>query len=668
MIGPVGHKAVEAHTRLGRLRSDVRGNTLAIMAMAMIPICALAGSGIDTARMYVVKVRLQQACDAGVLAGRKAMQANGSLDSAAATEAKTFFANNYNSGFMGTPAFSTSTNPYPFTPVQTADNQVAGTATTTVPMTIMKMFGAAAVQLTVNCQARFDVADTDVMFVLDTTGSMACTTADDPCGAAPKSYIKPDGTTGYQATEESGSKIAGLRSAVLNFYDTIAASADPSTHIRYGFVTYTSTVNAGYAVTQVDPSYMVSKWKYQTRRITNEQNLGNASSAVDTTLTNSAACTAKNNTRAPAATYAATDPFGGSYTVYPFRTDGTATKYTSSWNSSNSKCTVTSQTTTPVWTYGQYGYDTTAYVATVSGGASPDDPSKIDSSTSKWQGCIEERDTTASSSFNQSSLPKDLDPDLIPSDDTSRWRPMWPEVEYYRGGSGSATPTSYNTLNGTNPYGDYRPRQQPGDNSTDGATTSYTNLGVYAANNWAGNLSAGYVSCGKPVQRLAVLTRAQVSAYVNAADFVPQGGTYHDTGMIWGTRMISPNGIFAKDTAAWSGRNPPNRYIVFMTDGAMAPNTSIYGMYGMEAYDKRVTGSSGTGNDLDYHNARFVAECTAAKSRGITVFVVGFGQTLNSQLTSCASPGQAYYASDNASLNTAFQNIAKQVALLRISQ
>ena len=48
--------------------------------------------------------------------------------------------------------------------------------------------------------------------------------------------------------------------------------------------------------------------------------------------------------------------------------------------------------------------------------------------------------------------------------------------------------------------------------------------------------------------------------------------------------------------------------------------------------------------------------------------MIGFGQTLTTELTQCASPGKAYYASDNAALNTAFQDIAKQVALLRISQ
>jgi len=80
-----------------------------------------------------------------------------------------------------------------------------------------------------------------------------------------------------------------------------------------------------------------------------------------------------------------------------------------------------------------------------------------------------------------------------------------------------------------------------------------------------------------------------------------------------------------------------------------------------------VSGNS-PGNDLDNHNARFLAECAAAKARNITVFVVGFGQSLTQQLTQCASPGKAYYASDNASLQTAFKTIANQVAMLRVSK
>ncbi len=58
---------------LGGLLRDARGNALAIMAAALIPLAGMVGGGVDIARMYIVKTRLQHACDAGALAGRKAM-------------------------------------------------------------------------------------------------------------------------------------------------------------------------------------------------------------------------------------------------------------------------------------------------------------------------------------------------------------------------------------------------------------------------------------------------------------------------------------------------------------------------------------------------------------------------------------------------------------------
>ena len=630
MIGPVNRKPAMPRTLMGRLRRDKRGTTLAMLAIALVPISLAVGSGIDTARLYVVKVRLQQACDAGVLAGRKAMVSSASttLDANADTQARTFFTNNFKSGWMGT-------NTVNFVPAKTSDQQVSGTATAGVPMTLTAVF-APSVTLNVTCEARYDVADTDIMFVLDTTGSMACTTADDPCGAAGVAYTRGDGTTGYHAAEESGSKISGLRTAVLNFYDTIATNADPSTHIRYGFVTYTSTVNAGYALPQ---SAIVDSWNYESRKVVGDANNGSSTQNTQTGVG-----------QTPCANMNGRNPATG------FDNNGRATVITTSWSTgSGGSCVITQQPVKPTWRYQQVTYDTSQYKT----GATIDDPSKVTNATSKWQGCVEERDTTPTATFDVNNLPPDLDPDLAATSDSTRWRPMWPDVQYYRGNnttidySGNITaPTS---VPSPYAYGDY-------------AYTGTSALQTYTSMSYSATLKAGYVSCGMPVQRLATLSRSQVSNYVNATDFVPQGGTYHDTGMIWGTRMIAPNGIFASDTAAWAGRNDPNRYIVFMTDGQMAPNYNIYGMYGQEYYDKRVTGASGLGNDLDYHNARFLAECAAAKARNIKVFVVGFGQTLTPELTQCASPGKAYYASDNTSLNTAFQDIAKQVALLRISQ
>ncbi len=644
MIGPIGHKAVKARTLMGRLRSDVRGNTLAIMAISLIPMCALAGSGVDTARMYVVKVRLQQACDAGVLAGRKAMQANGALNSAAVLEAKTFFANNFNSGFMGTAGFKITDNPYPFTPVQTADNQVAATAITTVPMTIMKMFGAAPVKMTVTCQARFDVADSDIMFVLDTTGSMSDKPDGTGGGNTKQKYTRENGADGWFSPEaSSGSKISGLRTAVVHFYDTVAASADPSTHIRYGFVPYSVSVNVGAAIRSLNPSYLVDQWNYNTRVPAGEsKDTVWSTSSTSTDNKSSSSCTT-GSVRTPATGYVIT----GSY---PTAT-ATATKVTTSWTSrsdsrSPGTCTVKTDKLKGTWTYKNAQID----VSQIKNGTGPD-VTRYGTGNITWLGCIEERETAAPGTKTFSDtvlnpLPADLNPDMMPDSDAHKWKPALPELSYWRGNN-----TSWDNAGSSN-------------TSNSDSTATGTSAG-----SWIGSqYTTDAVACPKAAKRLSVMSRDDVVNYVAATgDLRPSGYTYHDAGMIWGTRMLAPNGPFGADTASWPGRNTPNRYIVFMTDGEMTNVSTAYHLYGIEKYDGRIGGSDG---DTTYHNARFLAECAAAKSRGISVFVVGYGQPIvkGDPLDTCASPGQAIYASDVPALDAAFQKIAKQVALLRLSQ
>ncbi len=614
-------KVLQASSFLQSLARNRSGNTLVMMAAFTIPLVILAGAGIDIGRQFLVKTRLQQACDAGALAGRKTMTATTgtALDTNSAAQAQLFFSSNFRSGWMGSSAVS-------FTPTRTNDSQVTATATATVPMTLTRMFNNNSVVQTVSCTARFDIGDTDIMFVLDTTGSMADSTSGCSAGSA-VSYTRPDGTTGYRIPECTSSKMAGLRTAVLSFYDTLAAHASPAAHVRYGFVTYTSTVNAGLLL---PASYIVDSYGYNTRQLIGDADYGTATTSTPAAAS-SAACSAL-AVRAPTTGYTAT---------------GTAVQKTASWNSSTNVCTITGQPKKPNWRYGKYTQDTSQFKL----GSAIADPSVVTGGTTKWQGCIEERDTTVTTTFNQNSLPADLNPDTVPTSDATRWRPLWPDVTYFRGNVMSPS-TVDNSGSSTNPYGD---------------TTSTSAAGAYTNVSDGFTQSAQLLSCGKPAKRLAVMTRTEVSNFVNATDFVPIGYTYHDTGMIWGTRLISPTGIFASDTAAWPGNTSPARYIVFMTDGAMNPNSNVYGMYGLEYYDKRIAGSTGT-SLTTYHNARFVAECAAAKARNITVFVIGFGQALTTEMTNCASPGSAFYASSNSALQDAFNSIALNVAALRLSQ
>ncbi|WP_375397900.1 TadE/TadG family type IV pilus assembly protein [uncultured Sphingomonas sp.] len=620
MIGQDGHARGAPRTFLGRLRGDVRGNTLAMMAIALIPLCALSGSAIDMGRLYMVKVRLQQACDAGALAGRKFMadSNDATLDANAADKAATFFRNNFRSGWMQTSAVS-------FTPTKTSDKQVAGKAEATVPMSIMKMFQLPDQTIKVSCEARYDLADSDIMFVLDTTGSMACAPADASCSQANLSYTRNDGTTGYYVQEKSDSKLQALRDAVQDFDSTMRANADPSTHIRYGFVTYSSTVNVGKLI----PSqYLVNTtWKYQTRRVIGEAKSGSAT-AVTLTGYNAGNCSSAN----------ARYPASGWYT------DSTAYYITgAAWSSGGSgNCKGTRQNYIPIWRYQQWPLDISQYVT----GVAVPNPARLDGSTATWQGCIEERDTTTASTFDIDNLPPDLNPDLIPSSDATKWRPMWPNVEWDRNNS-----------------------------SYDNATSTYyedtsANRDAYFYGSSTYN-AAGYYSCGMPARRLSVMTASDVQNYVYNNDFKALGGTYHDVGMIWGVRMLSPDGIFGSDTAAWPGRNPPSRNIVFMTDGQMAPSTSIYSLYGIEdtGFDSRVTGGS-VSTDYDKHVARFLAECRYAKDHlNIAIYVVALGTDLNDDLKSCSSGnGFAYTATSKPQLQAAFKAIAQQVAMLRVSK
>ena len=84
---------------LGRLARDTRGNVLAIVAAAVLPMTAFVGAGLDLSRAYLVRTRLQQACDAGVLAGRRTMGAGGSLAGAPTAQIQNFINFNFPKSF-----------------------------------------------------------------------------------------------------------------------------------------------------------------------------------------------------------------------------------------------------------------------------------------------------------------------------------------------------------------------------------------------------------------------------------------------------------------------------------------------------------------------------------------------------------------------------------------
>lgn len=627
-------RADKAMGFLSRLRRDVRGNTLAIVAAAMIPLIAMVGGGIDVSRMYLAKVRLQHACDAGALAGRKAMGAGTWAQTSPNpnTIAQQFFDGNFRSGAYGTNSLSRT--------YSENSGDVSGTASVAVPMTMMKFFGMPSRTMTVVCDAQMQLPNTDVMFVLDNTGSMAC----DP--------------NGNNCNSGSSSKIYGLREAVKCFFESVAqlktnastctnstsnAGVNSSSQIRFGFVPYTTNVSVGKLL---DPSWFANSWQYQTRTV-NTINYAWSGVWQDTNI----ACSAM----------PASDPSPSSSTSMQYQ----AIKSNGSVTTNMSKCvTVQSQGTVVSSVKWNYGYLTQDVSGLKNNGAwnssySTSFPINNDGSakTLTWDGCIEERQTQQTSStptftINSSDqivapngqVMKDLDIDAVPSqaDSTTLWAPAFPGLIYTRNA------TTNSTSNWTT--------------SASTSTTNYVNVSSY--------------SCPAAAQKLTTWSGA--AAFDSYVDGLTAGGnTYHDIGMLWGGRLMSPTGLFASENALSQAGGQIQRHLIFMTDGDTQTSDTNYTAYGVGWFDHRETPSNNTpGNtDLDSPtNARFAALCTAVKNKGITVWVISFGGTgiaasTKTRLQNCATDTNHYFdATSSSSLNSAFQLIAAQITQLRLTK
>jgi Flp pilus assembly protein TadG len=245
---------------LMRLYRNQAGNTLAIVAAAMLPLAGMVGGGLDISRGYLAKTRLQQACDAGVLAGRKVMGSSGVLSDTVRTEVRKFVSFNYPSGYLGSTLTTSDINPTLGT-----NDQIALTLTTTVPTAIMQLFGKANMSVSASCTARNDYSNIDIVLVLDTTGSMACKPerTESQCSNW-ASYVTSSfpilgRTLRYVAEEKSGttniSRMQGLRDALASLQTQMATietqfnmtEEGKRKRVRWAIVPFSQMVNAGFS-------------------------------------------------------------------------------------------------------------------------------------------------------------------------------------------------------------------------------------------------------------------------------------------------------------------------------------------------------------------------------------------------------------------------------------
>lgn len=662
--------------RVGRLAlvslRDTKASIMPLAAVGFLVLAALVGGGLDLSLAYKAQSRLQSACDSAVLAGRRAVTNNG-FDTAAVAEARSYFNSNFD------PAAQGATNTV-FTPASDDDGRtVRATADADVETMIMHLFGFETVGISVECSASMGVGNSDVTMVLDTTGSMGWTL--EPGGPTKLSMLQDAMKDFYDTVATSvASGNARVRYAFVPYSSTVNVGRLLYA-VNRNYLVNSMTIQSREAVFRTIEEDVFDHWEDPVRTTASGESsewIGDQGTYNSTEYASRSSCTT--SLPADAAWTNSGTPSSDSDTVTnsqgkrvetttvtqrqvrtaytcvqrqrvnrrnrvtyyaPYYTRYLRDRYGYTYDTSDPVYVTVTSSEFDHYVYKPVIYDVSAFksfspVSTLTG----DGGTNV---SSTWGGCIEERSTTPAASFNFNSVvgitpvsAKDLRIDDAPvaSDDDTKWRPLWPEVAYYR--------------------------------------TSFVDWGRgrgrYDLANNGESLTGGQApsACPQQAQTLQAMTR---NAFFGYADSLTAGGnTYHDIGLLWGARLSSSNGIFSSSVnQAPANGGEVSRHLIFMTDGQMQPSNAIQSAYGIEFHDRRVT-ANGVNLQSERHTSRFLAICEEVRARGIRLWVIAFSTELSDDLASCASDNSAFLAEDADELTAAFQEIANQVGELRITQ
>jgi Flp pilus assembly protein TadG len=700
---------------LSRLLRDETGNVIAIMAAAVIPLIGLVGGGVDVSRIYLVKTKLQAACDAGSLMGRRVMGNGTWATSGANARSEDIFDANFLLGEYGTTARTRT-----FTE---AAGVVSGTATAVVPMTLMKVFNRPDETVTVTCRSELAIPSTDVMFVLDVTGSMS-------------------------STDTNGvSRISGLKTATKCFYETLAKenissvsptacgrTVDPTggtsadVNMRFGFVPYSVNVNVGKLLPL---NYIANNWTYQSREATFATAPGGPVASYGTEGPRSPSGSPTNS---PAGAWSSWEQAGSSFTVgsktYNRKIKDLTKAECATWDSdvpdqnassagpitevSRSPNPLVNPQSTQTITYSQTtGSTTTEYAYDWEG--DDDKPNKkkdcrlwsrsrTDAGTTQlYTSTVEVIWSNPVTFAGYTYKPTTFNISGLKDTTNNAWRSS---VSLPLGNNGANISIPWDgcieerqtaRVTDSDPSNDWSPVPAGAKDmnidlapSTSDATTQWgpmlddvvykrywngakttSNLGPNDFDNDdEGDTDQTDHDCPMPAKLYQEWTPTAFDTYVNTLS--PTSYTYHDIGMLWGARLASPTGIFSSVTA------PPDvdiqRHMIFMTDGETNPNSDLYNPYGLDHWDRRQ--NDGTSNaswtwlrtNVD---ARTQAICSWVKGKNITLWVISFGDDVGSStetaLQTCATAGKFYRAEKASDLIATFNTIAAEISNLRLT-
>lgn len=198
-----------------------RGNFLIYFAIALIPMVAAAGLGVDFARGYLARERLQAAIDASAIAMGSARGSDADIEALG----QSFFFANYPDDFWAVPATPdiTITRTNPADPTSRPETFEI-TATAELNTFFMRIMGEEFETLTIasGSEALAEVEGLELVLVLDITGSM-------------------------WSTVNGVRKIDAMRDAARTLLDILFADDPAPELLRVAMVPYNTMVNIGSA-------------------------------------------------------------------------------------------------------------------------------------------------------------------------------------------------------------------------------------------------------------------------------------------------------------------------------------------------------------------------------------------------------------------------------------
>jgi hypothetical protein len=293
-----------------------------------------------------------------------------------------------------------------------------------------------------------------------------------------------------------------------------------------------------------------------------------------------------------------------------------------------------------------------------------------------WAGCVETRPGSWATSDDS---PATATPDSL-------FVPMFAPDEPGDAGNTSYQPDGSTWWSYANSYLNDSPKKECKDITSNAneyveAETKLCKYQNQSSLTTSGGRGPNYNCNAKPLLRLTADTTALHGA-VNV--MAANGNTNLLEGFMWGWRTVSPNAPF---TDAKPYKTVDNeKIIIFLTDGmnvwSNAPNhnKSVYSSFGYYT-GGRLTDPGGA-NPTTATAARAqmdvktLSACGNAKAQGVTVYTVGFSVSSDpidaaglDLLKKCASsPQMAYVANDSSTIVTVFEEIAKSIGSLRLSQ